>query len=123
MLNSRGVLLVSVGSNLLHTAVTIHTGTLLQESFSSVDKTVIQIALVGSNNVGKTAFAKRYVYDDYDFDTITTIGINLFQKQVITEKNNIAVVIWDTAGSKRFINITESFLQQVNGIELPEAFL
>lgn len=75
---------------------------------------VLKIGLFGDAQVGKTLFLKRYTYDDFTTNYISTIGVDFVVKQ---PKNLLPKLqIWDTAGQERFKSITDSYIRSQDGI-------
>ena len=61
-----------------------------------------KILLLGDIAVGKTSLAKRLVFNRFDSDYKTTIGVNVLSHEVTTEDagqtESMRLVIWDTDG-------------------------
>lgn len=60
-----------------------------------------KIMLLGEIAVGKTSIAKRLVFDRFDSDYKTTIGVNVLSHEVTVydrEENRLRLVLWDTDG-------------------------
>ena len=60
-----------------------------------------KIMLLGEIAVGKTSIAKRLVFDRFDSDYKTTIGVNVLSHEVTVYAggaNKMRLVIWDTDG-------------------------
>ena len=60
-----------------------------------------KILLLGDIAVGKTSIAKRLVFDRFDSDYKTTIGVNVLSHEVTVYDggaNKMRLVIWDTDG-------------------------
>ena len=70
-----------------------------------------KILLLGDIAVGKTSIAKRLVFDRFDSDYKTTIGVNVLSHEVTVYDggaNKMRLVIWDTDGdfSQAIFNTT-----------------
>jgi Ras-related protein Rab-5C len=59
-----------------------------------------KIMLLGAIGVGKTSLAKRLVFDTFDSDYKTTIGVDLYTYELngVQGDDPLRLVIWDTDG-------------------------
>ncbi|GMM33812.1 Rab family GTPase [Saccharomycopsis crataegensis] len=79
----------------------------------------LKLLLLGSAGVGKSALLIRYSDNYFDeFDSKTTIGIDLKVKLVDVDHKLFKVVLWDTAGQERYRTITPSLYKDTQGILL-----
>ncbi|XP_071965857.1 ras-related protein Rab-10-like isoform X5 [Antedon mediterranea] len=81
-------------------------------------ESIIKLMLLGDSTVGKTSIMFKYIYDDYEFTNLTTIGIDFKIKTVELNGKKIKLQIWDTAGQERFHTITTSYYRGAMGIML-----
>jgi len=79
-------------------------------------KIKLKILLVGDATVGKTSVLLKYVKDTFSDNYLSTIGVELCHKEIKTEKYDIVLNIWDSAGQERFRAISKSCYQGSNGI-------
>ena len=63
--------------------------------------------MLGDPAVGKTSLVRRYVYDEFSDDYITTFGTKPVKKVVDLEEHTVDLIIWDIAG-----HITESLFSR-----------
>lgn len=71
-----------------------------------------KVITIGDSNVGKTSIIRRYVYNVFDEDTMSTIGLSFSFKEVILksgEKINLKLV--DTAGQEKYHSLTTSYFK------------
>jgi len=72
-----------------------------------------RIVIVGESGVGKSSIMSTFVHHKFPEAFISTIGIDYSGKKLITKFNGniyqITLKIFDTAGQKRFQNITEYY--------------
>ncbi len=61
-----------------------------------------KICVFGEGGSGKTSFTKRYLYNQFDIDTLITLGANIFVKYIDIENKRIALQIWDFGGEAQF---------------------
>lgn len=79
----------------------------------------LKLLVLGSTGVGKSALLIQYLSDYFDeFDSKTTIGIDLKVKLVDVDNKLFKVVVWDTAGQERYRTITPSLYKDAQGILL-----
>ena len=74
--------------------------------------------MIGDTSVGKTALMKRFITGNYSEQYISTLGIELFKKNVKIKNENYMYRIWDTCGQEKFRSLTKSYYQQADGIML-----
>ncbi|XP_059159903.1 ras-related protein Rab-13-like [Physella acuta] len=79
-------------------------------------KFLFKIVIVGSENVGKTCFLKRFADNMFYESYIATIGVDFCIKAIKSkEGDSIKLQIWDTAGQERFRTITTSYYRGSHG--------
>ena len=80
---------------------------------------VVKIGLLGDSEVGKTSICNTFLGLEFNGDTIPTIGLDKLEKKIkVKNDEKIKVVIYDTAGGKRFRNIVFKTIRNVEGIIL-----
>ena len=77
-----------------------------------------KILLLGNTQVGKTSMLKRFCDEEYNEDTLSTIGIDAKKKFINHKDRKIQLDIWDTAGQERFLSITKNTYKGSDGIIL-----
>ena len=75
------------------------------------DGLVFRIITVGEHTVGKTSIIRRLVYNSFNENTLSTIGMNTAH-YIITLKNNkkIRLIIVDTAGQEKYKSLGKNIL-------------
>ena len=76
---------------------------------------VFKIVLVGEKASEKSKLLLKYTESD---STLSTIGIDFRQKDIIYEKKAYMLQIWDTAGQERFGIVTKSYYRGASGFML-----
>ena len=76
----------------------------------------IKLLIIGDSSVGKTSILLNYTDNVFPDSHIATIGVENKIKIIKTEKYNVKLQIWDSAGQERFKSITKSFFRNTNGI-------
>ena len=83
-------------------------------SFNSYDM-IFKIVLIGDTSVGKTNMLSRYISNEYNPNSQSTIGVELSTKNYIFDNNEVKVQIWDTAGQEKYRSITSSYYKGAQG--------
>ena len=79
----------------------------------------IKIGLVGDSTSGKTDIVNSFFNIEFDKDMLSTIGSDKLEtKYTLKNGKEIKVIIWDTAGNKRFISVALKAIKSVQGIIL-----
>ena len=81
-------------------------------------KKLLRIILLGDSAVGKTCIIKRFCRNEFDINSMTTIGIT--EESKIIKINDIicTLKIWDTAGQERFKSLPKNLYRNADGILL-----
>lgn len=101
-----------------------------------VDRT-FKVVFAGDAAVGKSSFITRLTMDVFVPHTTTTLGVDFKVKTIRLDERNIAVQLWDTAGTtrlrhsqlnvmprlrrsgqERFRSITQSYFRKADGVML-----
>jgi Ras-related protein Rab-18 len=83
-----------------------------------MDPEPFKIIMIGDTSVGKTSLMRRYIEGIYNEKTLSTIGIELFKKEVSIQNKNYVMKIWDTCGQERFRAISKNYYHNADGIML-----
>ena len=76
---------------------------------------IFKIVLIGDSSVGKTNMLSRYISNEYDPNSQSTIGVELSTKTFTFDKDEVKVQIWDTAGQEKYRSITSSYYKGAQG--------
>lgn len=81
-----------------------------------------KICLLGDFAVGKSSLMRRFVYDRFDDKYLSTIGVKVSRKTIMTPKGSdvaeLNMMIWDLAGSEEFTPIRASYFGGAAGAVL-----
>lgn len=81
-----------------------------------------KVCLLGDFAVGKTSLVRRFVYNRFDDQYLSTIGVKVSRKTVIVPRQNevveLTIMLWDLAGSQEFDHVRASYLRGVSGAVL-----
>ncbi len=83
-----------------------------------MDLESLKIIIIGDTSVGKTSLMKRFIEGFYNDKTLSTIGIELFKKEVSIQDKQYIMKIWDTCGQERFRSISKNYYHNAHGIIL-----
>ena len=87
-----------------------------------------KIVLLGDPGVGKTSLVQRYIFDRFQRDYMTTLGLNFYVRTFEYPTAQVKLMIWDIAGQKSRRKIGLRYLQGASGALLaydltkPETF-
>ena len=73
-----------------------------------------KVVFLGAAGVGKTSLLSRLMYDDFNKDYNTTIGVDFFMKPVQVQGRTVTLQIWDTAGQERFKSLVPTYIRDSN---------
>eukprot|EP00891_Asterochloris_glomerata_P005940 jgi/Astpho2/5940/fgenesh1_pm.00080_%23_29_t len=77
---------------------------------------VLKILLVGDSGVGKSSLLMRFTADQYEEQSVPTIGVDFKLKYITLQNKRLKLTIWDTAGQERFRTLTSSYYRGAQGI-------
>lgn len=74
-----------------------------------------KIVLLGDPGVGKTSLVRRYIFDTFHKDYMTTLGLTLNSRTFDYPGSRVKLIIWDIAGQKSRRQIGLRYLQGASG--------
>jgi len=76
-----------------------------------------KIITLGESGVGKTSILKRFAYNIFEDNVITTIGMVFSHKEIVL-KNNITIKLklMDTSGQERYKSLSKSYFKNADGV-------
>ena len=75
------------------------------------EKEPIKIILLGESGVGKTNIILRYLKNEFNQNSISTIGTTFGVKELNRNNNIYTLNIWDTTGQEIYRSVTKLFVQ------------
>lgn len=66
--------------------------------------------------MGKTSLVRRYVYQKFSDDYLTTIGVKIDKKVVTVDGTEVSMLIWDIAGETSQDKVPASYKLGAHGI-------
>ncbi|MBO7114762.1 MAG: GTP-binding protein [Bacteroidaceae bacterium] len=88
-----------------------------REIIDEYNSITFRIITLGESGVGKTSIIKRYVYNNYSDDNISTIGVSFAFKEIILKDNTkIKLKFVDTAGQERYRSLTKTYFKNTEAV-------
>ena len=76
---------------------------------------LFKIIIVGESCVGKTNIISRYLNDEFKYEALNTLGVELGTKYLKIKEKKAKLQIWDTAGQERFHSIISTYFKGSHG--------
>nr|AAC47440.1 rab6 [Plasmodium falciparum 3D7] len=70
-----------------------------------------KLVFLGEQAVGKTSIITRFMYDTFDNNYQSTIGIDFLSKTLYLDEGPVRLQLWDTAGQERFRSLIPSYIR------------
>lgn len=70
-----------------------------------------KVCMLGAFSVGKTSLVKRFVESIFSEKYLTTIGVKIDTKIVISGNKEVKIVLWDIQGEDEFRSLQLSYLR------------
>ncbi len=83
---------------------------------SQNEKLELKIITLGDSGVGKTSIIKRYVHGVFEEDTLPTIGLGFYFKNLTLNGTKIKLKCIDTAGQEKYKSIAKSYYKNAQGV-------
>lgn len=71
--------------------------------------------MVGEFSVGKTSLVSQFVNSVFSETYLTTVGVKIDKKQVLTNDINSNLLIWDIAGGSDSRGMLDTYIRGANG--------
>ncbi len=75
----------------------------------------LKIIIVGEPAVGKTSLVMRFISDRFSKDYRSTIGTNIFMKNIELENGITKLTLWDIAGQEKWLNMRHKYYRGAQG--------
>ena len=76
---------------------------------------LFKLILIGDSYVGKSNILLKYLKNQFNENSKTTVGIEFGTKNIIINNKRIKIQIWDTAGQERYRSITSAYYKVAKG--------
>ena len=81
------------------------------------ESTIFKIITLGESGVGKTSIIRRFLFNVYDPNSISTVGISFSYKEVkLNNKETIKLKLIDTAGQEKYRALTKTYFKNAEGV-------
>ena len=77
-----------------------------------------KVILLGKFGVGKTSLIKKWVYQKFGEEYLTTIGVKVDKKQINIHGLTLTMLIWDIAGPTPNQKIPQGYMMGSHGVLL-----
>ena len=82
------------------------------------DLFVCKVLVIGDVKVGKSSLIDKYVFDKFNEETSSTIGVDFRSVGMTYMDRKMKLMIWDTAGQERFRSIVTSYYRDADCVIL-----
>ena len=77
-----------------------------------------KILMLGESKVGKTTFTQRFCEKKFNPNNLSTVGTEIYKKNLIRDNKSIYLEIFDTAGQDKFRSIVKNQISGADGFLL-----
>ena len=70
-----------------------------------------KMVLFGDSKVGKTSLVERFIHDKFEESYISTLGYNVYEKQIPYKDSIISLMIWDIGGQEKFRDLRKRYAE------------
>ena len=76
-----------------------------------------KIITIGDPGVGKTSIIRRYLFNTFEHNNLSTIGVNFSFKDVTLKNGKVAKIkLIDTAGQEKYKSLSKSYFKNADGV-------
>ena len=76
---------------------------------------LFKLIIVGDTNVGNINIMSKYIKDQFNITSKSTIGVEFGTKILEIDNKKVKAQIWDTAGQERYKSITSAYYKGAKG--------
>lgn len=76
---------------------------------------LFKVVLIGDSGVGKSNLLSRFTRNDFNLESMSTIGVEFATRSIRVDNKTIKAQIWDTAGQERYRAIVNSYYRGAVG--------
>ena len=76
---------------------------------------LFKLILIGDSYVGKSNILLKYLKNQFNENSKTTVDVEFDTKNIIINNKRIKIQIWDTAGQERYRSITSAYYKGAKG--------
>jgi Ras-related protein Rab-6A len=78
----------------------------------------IKIIFLGDQGVGKSSIMNRFIHDKFEVSYQATVGLDFHSKNVIIDKQEVRLYLYDTAGQEKFRSLIPMYIRDADVILL-----
>ena len=75
------------------------------------DSLKFKIIFLGDQGVGKSSILNRFASDKFENNYQATIGLDFHSKNVLIEKQDVRLLLYDTAGQEKFKSLIPMYIR------------
>ena len=75
---------------------------------------VFKVCLMGSSGAGKTSLIVRFIDKVFKDNTMNTIGVDFRMIDLVVDKKQVKLQIWDTSGQERFKSLSYTYARNAD---------
>ena len=76
-----------------------------------------KIITIGDSGVGKTAIIRRFVFNTFELNNLSTIGVNFsFKDTILKNGKSVKLKLIDTAGEEKYKSLSKSYFRNTDGV-------
>ena len=87
-------------------------------SYKFQDIKIISLILVGESTVGKTSIMRSFIGEEFSESSLSSIGIEVYTKDISIKKETCTIKIWDTCGQERLRALSANYYKKADGVIL-----
>lgn len=87
-------------------------------SYKFQDIKIISLILVGESTVGKTSIMRSFIGEEFSESSLSSIGIEVYKKDISIKKETCTIKIWDTCGQERLRALSANYYKKADGVIL-----
>lgn len=76
---------------------------------------LFKVVLIGDSGVGKSNLLSRFTRNDFNLESMSTIGVEFATRSIRVDNKTVKAQIWDTAGQERYRAIVNSYYRGAVG--------
>lgn len=89
----------------------------MSSKINDKNKLTFKIITLGNSGVGKTSIINKYTQNDFENNSLSTIGIEFSKKELILKnQQKIELKLIDTCGQEKFNALSTSYFKHVDGV-------
>lgn len=76
---------------------------------------LFKLLLIGDSGVGKTSLLLRFIRNEFNLESKSTIGVEFATRSIQVDGKTIKAQVWDTAGQEKYRTITSAYCRGAVG--------